>query len=268
MDAGAQAVRADAFRELHSRPEPLVLLNAWDVNSARMVAAAFPAVATSSGAVAATLGYEDGQQVPLDLVCLFVRRMVRAIEAPLSVDFEAGYGDSPAEAADSVRQLLEAGAIGINVEDGLVGGERRLAAPADHAAKVAAIREEAARYGVPLFINARIDTFWLNVGTPEENLEGAIARGAEYARAGADGLFVPGLVDLTLIGRLAPALPLPLNIMATPSCPPVAELAAMGVKRVSAGAWPMIVMRRQFAAIARASAADGSFAPLFALTED
>lgn len=257
-----QQERAEAFHALHHAAEPLILFNCWDVATARMIARSFPAVATSSGAVSSALGYEDGQKVPLDVVADFVERLTAAVPMPVSLDFEAGYGETPEAAAVSVAAVLGAGAIGINLEDGLVGGERRLASADSHAAKIRAIRAMATSFGVRLFINARIDSFWLKAGEPEECLAIALERGPIYADAGADGLFVPGLLDLGLINRLAAGLPLPLNIMAAPGAPSVAELHAAGAQRISSGAWPMIAATRAVAASAAAVAAGGSFAPL------
>jgi 2-methylisocitrate lyase-like PEP mutase family enzyme len=262
MKLAEQQQRAEAFHRLHHAAEPLILFNCWDVATARVIARSFPAIATSSGAVSSALGYEDGQNVPLAIVTHFVARLTAAVAVPVSLDFEAGYGDTPEAAAASVAEVVKAGAIGINLEDGLVGGERRLVEAGLHAAKIRAIRAAASELGVRLFINARIDSFWLKVSEPEECLAIALERGPMYVEAGADGLFVPGLVDLALIARLAAALPLPLNIMAVPGAPSIAELHAAGAQRISSGAWPMIAATRVVAATASAVAATGSFAPL------
>lgn len=257
-----QREKAERFTALHHARPPLVLLNAWDVVSAQAVAQTMPAVATSSWAVAAARGYDDGQQLPLESTLDLVRRICRAVSVPVSVDFEAGYGDTPEQAADSVRALIDAGAVGINLEDGLVAGERRLIDAERHAKKIAAIREAAAATGVPLFINARTDLFYLHPGSPEERLEIAIERARRYAEANADGIFVPNLLDLSLIARLVKAVSLPLNIMAVPGSPDISDLAAVGVRRISTGAWPLVAASRRFAATVSAVAAGNSFRPL------
>ena len=248
-----------AFKALHRAEHPLLLFNAWDIASARGIAATAPAIATSSGAVAASHGFADGEAHPLDSVIAFVRRLCAAVSVPVSVDFEAGYSDTPEGAASAVEVILKAGAIGINLEDGLVDGRRKLADPQAHAAKIVAIRDVAQRLDVPLFINARTDCFMLNPNDQRAALAATIARAGVYANAGADGLFVPGLNDLGLIAQLTAATTLPVNIMAAPESPSVAELAQAGVARISCGAWPMMEVMRWTARAAGAFVRDGTY---------
>lgn len=146
MDAKTQQQYAETFHALHRKRDPLVLFNAWDVATAEAIAKASPAVATSSAAVASALGYADGEDVPLETVTGLVTRMTAAVSVPVSIDLEAGYGDTP-ESAESVTEVLKAGAIGINIEDGLFGGKRQLASPDRHAAKIKAVRDAAQRFG-------------------------------------------------------------------------------------------------------------------------
>lgn len=244
MDRETRQRQAEAFHALHRKGDPLILFNAWDVASAKAIAAHFPAIATSSWAVAATLGHEDGQRVPFEAVVALTTAIAAVVTVPLSVDLEAGYGDTPEAVAEAAAAVLRAGAIGINLEDSIAGGQRGLIEPARHAAKIAAIRRMAEAEGLRFFINARTDPFLLRIGSPEECLEEAMRRGRAYAEAGADGLFVPGLVDVPLIRSLTGRVQLPVNVMATPKAPGIAELAGTGVARVSLGAWPMTAAMR------------------------
>lgn len=259
MERETQRRYAETFRGLHRRGEPVVLFNAWDVASAKAIAASFPAVATSSAAVAATLGYGDNERTPRAAVLELVRRITATIAVPLTVDFEAGYGDTPEAAAESAAALIEAGAIGINLEDSLRGGQRALVDPALHAAKIRAIRRAADDCGVPLFINARTDPFIMKFGPPEDCLEEAVRRGAIYAEAGADGLFVPLLSDLALIATLVGRVALPVNIMALAGAPALADLARAGVGRVSLATWPHRAAMRAVEAAARVVATTGQY---------
>ncbi|MGY4476858.1 isocitrate lyase/PEP mutase family protein [Bradyrhizobium sp. USDA 3364] len=244
MDASTQQKYAEEFRSLHRTGDPLVLFNAWDVATAKAIAKSSPAVATSSGAVASALGYADGENAPLDMVEGLVSRMTASVPVPVSIDLEAGYGDTPDAAANSAARILKAGAIGINIEDGLLGGKRQLVDPGRHAAKVRAVRDTARRLGIDLFINARTDPFLLKFGSPEQCLDEAARRAKVYADAGADGIFVPGLTDLALIERLVKLTPLPVNIMVTQGVPAIADLARAGVRRISLGPWPMLAAMR------------------------
>ena len=259
MDRETQRQYAETFHGLHQRGKPVVLFNAWDVASAKTIAQHFPAIATSSAAVAASLGYTDGEKTPLAAVLNLVTRITASVSVPLTVDFEAGYGDTPEEAAEAVAALLRAGAIGINLEDGLLAGTRALVDPALHAAKIRAIRRAADEFGVPLFINARTDPFILRIGAPDVCLEEAVRRGALYAEAGADGLFVPLLTDLALIEQLVERVSLPVNIMAMPTAPAIPDLARAGVGRVSLATWPHNAALRAIATAADVVATTGQY---------
>lgn len=245
-----QRAKAEAFRDLHRGPEPLLIFNIWDVASAKAIAPHVKAIATSSWAVAASQGYEDGEDLPLDVVERLVTRMVRAVDLPVSIDVEAGYGEMPDEAADSVARIIRAGAIGINLEDGLVGGRRELASADVHARKIAAIRKRADELGVPLFINARTDPYLLKFGDAAACLAEATRRARVYSDAGADGLFVPGLVDPDAIATLARSTPLPLNIMAMDGAPELTEIAKAGARRISMATSPLASAMRALGAAA------------------
>ena len=212
---------ADDFRRLHT-DGVLVLPNAWDAASARLVErAGAAAVATTSGAVAWSLGVPDGNRLPLELLAGAVERIAAAVAVPVTADVEAGEPD----VAATVRAVLAAGAVGINIEDG--GGAVEL-----HRDRVAAAREAGGR---DLFVNARIDLYLFGIGEPEGRLAETIARAAVYADAGADGIFVPGVIDVDLLRTLVAEIPLPVNVLAGPHVPAVDELAAVGVRRVSVG---------------------------------
>jgi len=262
MGAGTQQQHAETFRALHSKGDPLVLFNAWDVATARAIAKNSPAIATSSGAVAAALGYADGENVPLDTVAGLVSRITASVSVPVSIDLEAGYGDTADAAANAAARIMKAGAIGINIEDGLVGGKRQLVNPDQHAAKIRAVRDTAQELGIDLFINARTDPFLLKFGSPDQCLNEVARRANIYADAGADGIFVPGLNDLALIEKFVQLTPLPVNIMVTQGVPEIRDLARAGVRRVSLGPWPMMAAMRvigQAAAAVAASKQYGTF---------
>ncbi|HVJ53335.1 MAG TPA: isocitrate lyase/phosphoenolpyruvate mutase family protein [Aliidongia sp.] len=259
--AGRAPSKADRFRALHRPGEPLLLVNGWDAASIRAIAAAgLPAAATSSYAMAASLGFADGETVPKELVIGLAGRIASAIEVPLTVDIEAGYGESPTMAAETVGALLRAGVVGINVEDGLVGGVRRLADPSAHGEKLEAIRDRAWEMSVPLFVNARIDTYMLDEIEAGDRLNETVRRAERYLEAGADGIFVPGLVQPEEIAALVKAVPAPVNVMATAQSLPLRQLAALGVARVSLGAWPHLAM------LGRLRQAAGEIAEGFDLT--
>jgi 2-methylisocitrate lyase-like PEP mutase family enzyme len=228
-----QAEKAERFRALHHRDTPLVLPNAWDAGSARVIElAGAPAILTTSAGVAASLGYADGERIPLDLVMAAVRRIVDTVAVPVSVDFEEGYGATPAAVSETVGALLEAGAIGINLEDAM-------AEPDVLVGKIRALRDLAARVRVPLFVNARTDVYLAGRGDAASRFADAVRRLRAYEEAGADGLFVPGLIEPQAITALLGEVTLPVNLLAWPGCPSVAELGRLGVKRISVGSGPM-----------------------------
>ena len=234
-----QALRARKFLELHQGPRTLLLPNAWDVASARVFEeAGFPAVATTSAGIAFALGYPDGERVPLDELLEVVARMSRALRLPLSVDFEAGYGARPEDVARSTRRLLEAGAVGLNLEDSRKSDEGGLEEPSLHVEKIRAVREVGESFGVPLVINARTDVF-AAVGEPESRLDHAVRRVNAYREAGADSLFVPGVSDRETIVELVRQVKGPLNVLAVAGTPRISELEKLGVRRVTVGSGPM-----------------------------
>lgn len=222
-------MHADTFHALHAGPEVLRLANAWDAGSARLIESlGAAAIATTSCGVAWSQGYPDGDALPVERLVAVVAAIARVIRVPLTVDVEGGYSDDPAGAAAIVAQVIDAGAVGINLEDG--GGP-----PETLAAKIAAVRGVAARAGVRLFVNARTDVFLRRLVATEALVEEVARRASLYREAGADGLFVPGIAEAADIGAVVRATPLPVNVMALPTLPPLRTLAALGVRRLSAG---------------------------------
>jgi len=227
--------KAAVFRALHDHGV-FVLPNAWDAGSAVLIAAAgAPAIATTSAGVSWSLGRPDGQQLTREQMTDVVARIAVAVSVPVSADIEGGYGGGPDAVAAAVSAVIAAGAVGINLEDsGAPGGG--LFDPGVQAARIAAARAAAAEAGLPeLLINARTDVFLFGIGQPEGRLDDVIARAAVYAEAGADSLFVPGLLDLAVLRELTGKVSLPVNAMAGPGAPSVAALGEAGVRRVSLG---------------------------------
>ncbi|MFE0456399.1 isocitrate lyase/phosphoenolpyruvate mutase family protein [Streptomyces sp. NPDC058914] len=214
----------------------LVLPNAWDAGSAAVIAAAgAPAIATTSGGVAWSLGRGDGQQATRDEMLAAAARIAAAVDVPVTVDVEGGYGAAPAEVAQTVAAVVAAGAVGINLEDSRAAGGP-LFTPEEQAERIAAARAAATEAGLPeLVINARTDVYLFGIGEESGRLDDVLARAAAYAEAGADGIFVPGLLDLSVLADLSARSPLPVNAMAGPGGPSVTDLAKAGVRRVSVG---------------------------------
>jgi 2-methylisocitrate lyase-like PEP mutase family enzyme len=235
-----QAQWAESFRQLHKTGSPLILANVWDAASARMVAVAGArAVATSSGAVSWAHGVRDGSNLDLGTVCVALREIVSAVgNLPVTADIEGGYAQTPEGVGASVAAVIDAGVVGINLEDSGAPAESSatpLYTAADQAARIAAAREAAQRAGVRLFINVRTDVYLFGVGAEEGRYDDVVARAQAYSAAGADGLFVPGLLDLDLLSRISQATNLTLNAMWLPGAPSPAELFKAGVARVSIG---------------------------------
>ncbi|MDT0463369.1 isocitrate lyase/PEP mutase family protein [Streptomyces gibsoniae] len=231
-DATSLREQALSFHALHTPGRPLVLPNAWDTVSARLVArAGAAAVATTSAGLAWDLGTADGDRLSRDDVLRALAGIAGAVTVPVSADIETGYADDAEGVADTVAAVLAAGAVGVNIEDGVYAGAAPLRPVAEQAARIAAARGAADAAGVPLFVNARVDTCLRGAGGLGETLE----RAAAFLAAGADGVFVPGVVDPVTVKALVEGIEGPLNVLIGPGAPTVPELAALGVARVSAG---------------------------------
>ncbi|HKV64092.1 MAG TPA: isocitrate lyase/phosphoenolpyruvate mutase family protein [Candidatus Acidoferrum sp.] len=236
MDIRKQAEKAEKFRKLHHGPRMLLLPNAWDVASARILEeCGHPAIATSSAAVAYSLGYVDGQRISRDEMLEVCGRIARATNIPVTADLEAGYGTTPKDMADTVKAAIAAGIIGMNLEDVTGDDERSLVDLPLQVEKIHAIREAASSAGVPFVLNARTDFYLMPIGPEAARFDQTVKRLRAYREAGADCLFAPGVYDLETIQKLVKAVVSPLNILANPACPPVAEMEKAGVARVSAG---------------------------------
>ena len=230
-----QIRQAKIFASLHKRDDPLLLANAWDVASAVIIAGAgAKAIATTSAGVAWSLGLPDAADLGAEHAAAVIGRIAAAVEVPVSADIEAGYGPAPDAVAATVTAVIRAGAVGLNLEDRTGRDENPLFAPAEQAERLAAARAAADRLAIPAWINARTDVFITGTGRAEDRLEAALQRAAAYAAAGADSLFVPGLIDLDAIAKLA-AGPLPVAVMVWAGAPTVSEFASAGAVRISLG---------------------------------
>jgi 2-methylisocitrate lyase-like PEP mutase family enzyme len=242
------ASKFETFAALHVPGNPVVLYNIWDPGSAQAVAAAgAKALATGSHPVGDASGYGDAQQVPLDYVFDNARRIVNAVDLPLTVDFEGGYSDDPDEGARNVARLKETGAVGCNFEDQVIGGQGLH--PLDlQVRRISAVRDVV---GSDFYINARTDLF-LKAQTYDDALvDQVIERGKAFADAGASGFFVPRLSDPRQVERVAREVPLPLNVIAFPGAPPKSEWANAGVARISHGPFPHRALMAKLTEMAR-----------------
>jgi 2-methylisocitrate lyase-like PEP mutase family enzyme len=227
----ARPQSATSFHALHRAGELLVLANAWDAGSARLIESlGAKAIATTSAGLAWSRGYADGNFLPIAALANAIEEIARVIDVPLSTDIEAGYSDDPAIVESHVARVIDAGAVGINIEDGSND-------PALLCAKIESARRAAARAGVALYVNARTDVYLRSLVPAPQAVDEVVARAKRYREAGADGIFVPGLTDGAIIQAIASALaPTPLNVMASPGLPSAQELRTLGARRLSAGA--------------------------------
>ncbi|MGH8453117.1 MAG: isocitrate lyase/PEP mutase family protein [Nevskiales bacterium] len=262
-----QTARAQRFHQLHSGGRVLVLPNAWDAASARIIEqAGAPAIATTSAGMAWSLGFADGERLPVEELLAACSRICRRVSVPVSVDIERGYGQNPEEVAVVVGALLKLGIVGVNIEDGVIPGTHVLASPSVLGERIAAIRAVAQKHDVRLFINARTDTYFVPNDDPAARLEDTVQRALLYVAAGADGIFVPGLAGLDEIVRIAKRVPRPLNIYAGyAGVPQVAELLRAGVRRVSLGCGPLQAVMALTRRMAQEAIDQGSYT---AMTEN
>ncbi len=229
-------MKADAFRAMHQAPPILLLTNAWDAVSARLfVNAGARAIATTSAGVAATLGYPDGEKVPLDEMLAVVARIARVVDVPVTADIEAGYADSSDDLTHTIRAVIDAGAIGFNLEDATGDSSRPLYEIEEQITRIRAARQAGERAGVRVVINARTDVYLAKVGEPAGRFAETVRRVNAYREAGADCLFVPGVTDLATLTELVRKISGPLNVLAGPGMPSTGELQRIGVARLSVG---------------------------------
>ena len=220
---------AATFAGLHQGPDLLVLPNAWDAGSGRIIEhAGAKAIATSSAAVAWAHGFPDGEALPPEQLLATVRAIVRVVSIPVTADIEAAYASDSAAAAAFAARVMDVGAVGVNIEDGN-------ASPDLLCGKIDALRETAAKKDIDLWINARIDVYLRRLAKGDAAFAESVSRAKRYADAGANSIFVPGVADKALIGKLVSSIALPLNVLAWPGLPDAPALKSLGVRRLSAG---------------------------------
>jgi 2-methylisocitrate lyase-like PEP mutase family enzyme len=245
---------------MHDRSRILLLPNAWDAASARIFEdAGFTAVATTSAGVSYTAGYPDGEAIPREDMVAIVRWIARSVAVPVTADIESGFGSSPREVAETVRMIIEAGAVGINLEDTIHGDERRLYDLPLAVERICAARAAAEAAGVPIVINGRTDVFLLGIGEKPSRFEHAVRRLNAYREAGADCLYPIGYLDRETIASLLTTVNGPINVIGVAGTPPVAELQQLGVARVSTASGPARIAMTATHKLAADLARNGNF---------
>lgn len=257
--------RAAVFHRLHTEPDALVLVNAWDAGSARVLEhAGAPAIATTSAGMAWSLGYPDGEQLPTSEFIAATARICRAVSVPVSVDIERGFARSTDDVVALVRTLIDLGVVGVNIEDGVLADTHQLAAADVLGERITALRKMATQMNANLFINARTDMYFVANDDRVARYNETVRRAQLYASAGADGIFVPGM-DMDDVAPFARTVTLPLNVYAGGGgAPPVHMLRRAGVRRVSLGCGPLQSAFGSLRAIAEEAFADGSYARMTA----
>lgn len=249
------------FKQLHEQENPLLIGNVWNVNSARVFEELnFLALATSSAAVAHTLGYVDGEKLPFAELEFIVKRIIASTKLPLSVDIEGGYSRNPSVIAENIEKLYQLGVVGINIEDSLVGDKRGLMASEEFQILLTAIKNELTKKNINIFINLRTDTFLL--GIPNA-LDETIKRIHLYEQVGVDGIFVPCIVDESDILQVVQATKLPINVLCMPQLPNFETLKRLGVKRISMGNSVHQAIYQQLKKITLDILSGQSFEPIF-----
>ncbi|MBI2253505.1 MAG: isocitrate lyase/phosphoenolpyruvate mutase family protein [Proteobacteria bacterium] len=242
---------AALFHQLHQGPGLLTLPNAWDAGSARVIESlGAKAIATSSAGFAWSLGYPDGDALPLSELVHGVSLITRVVNVPVTVDMESGFGRTPEDVALAVTQIIDVGGVGMNIEDGSNPPEQL-------AAKITAVRKAAERTGVDFFVNARVDVYLRQLVPPAERVAESLRRAKIYRDAGASGIFVPAIVAPDEIRSVASGIDRPLNVLGWAGLPAAADLVKMGVKRLSAGAGLTKLAYGKTAAAVKAFLADG-----------
>jgi 2-methylisocitrate lyase-like PEP mutase family enzyme len=240
VTTGAKAARARLCGQMLLGPELLVIANAWDAGSARVFEdAGIRAIGTGSAGVAFSHGFVDHERSPRDVMLRAIAEMVAAVDVPVTADILAGMGDSVDAVVATVKEVIALGAAGVNIEDSTEVGGAHLLDIAYQTEKIRAVCAAVEASGVPIVVNARTDPYWLKLGDDKERLRTSIERANRYRDAGAHCLFVPGTTDRATLKTLVAEISGPLNVLATPGCPPVAELQSLGVRRLSEGSGPV-----------------------------
>ena len=251
----------ELFKELHNQPEPLLLGNVWDVISAKVLESkGFKALGTSSAALARTLGYEDGEQIPFELLLKMVERIISNIHVPLSVDMEGGYSRDIEQIIQNIDKLYELGVVGINIEDSVKAEKPYMLSADDFTKILSSIREHFEAKNMKMFINARTDAYVLKLPDP---LSETIERIRGYENAGASGIFVPFLSDKDEIKKIVESTKLPVNIFALPQLPTFTELSKLGIKRISMATSLHRATIKAMENLVQAILDDGSFKSLY-----
>ena len=265
MDISNQKAKAMAFRHMHTGSQPLVLPNAWDAASASVFfKAGFSAIATTSSGVAAAYGYSDGQHLLLALLLATIEQITRTVDCPVTADIEAGFGDSMDAVLQTIRAVITAGAVGINIEDSTKHDTPTLVEISYQVELLKAIRSLGASMDIPLVINARTDVFLLSRGeaTPTHIAQAAQRLNA-YREAGADSLFPIGVSDANSIAQLVQAVQGPINILSVHATPSIPALAQLGVARISFGSGPMRAALGRLQRIAQELLTTGTYTTMF-----
>jgi len=240
MKIAQQSIKAEKFKELHSKQ--FVLPNAWDAMSAKIFqSCGFQAIGTTSAGIAFSHGYKD-REMPFETAIAAIRQIAQSVEVPVSADIEDGYGRSVEEVVESVKKVILAGAVGINLEDSTTSPDNPLYDISQQQEKIKAIKALADTVGIPLFINARTDVYWLNIGEPATQLEETIRRAQAYQDAGADCVFIPGISNLNTIQSIREAISCPINLLAGSGMPSLSVLSTIGIERISCGSGPYRAM--------------------------
>jgi 2-methylisocitrate lyase-like PEP mutase family enzyme len=251
----------ETFLQLHKNTAPLILGNIWDVNSAKIFESkGYKAIGTSSLAVAKTLGYEDGEQMPFAFLLQLAKRTVEVVNIPLTVDLEAGYSRSITGITENLEKLHDAGVVGINLEDTIAGTPRQLSAVETFKKTLSAAAEFISRKNLKIFLNVRTDGFLLNMPNA---LAETITRIKSYEKAGADGIFVPCITNTNDIKEVVSATSLPINVMCMPNLPAFDELQSLGVKRISMGPFVNSYANKKTEEVADTILQDNNFSCLF-----
>lgn len=256
--------KAIRLLELHHAAAPVVLVNAWDVASARVVEdAGFPAIATSSAGVANALGYPDGQKIPWNQMLQRIAGIASVVNEPVTADIESGFAVDSQALERAITEVIKAGAVGVNLED-LVPGQKQgaLFSVADQIQRIRIARAAGEKLGIHLVINARTDAFWQTGAEPSAALANTLERGRAYLDAGADCIFIPGLRDPKKIQIVVEAWKSPVNILAGPGVPSLGELQKLGVKRVSFGSGPMRAAMGALRKITEEALASGTYSAM------
>jgi len=250
------------FRELHQQHDPLLIGNVWNVQSAKAYEKlGYKAVATSSSAVAFSLGYEDGENISFDEYFYIIERILKSISIPLSVDLEGGYGKTTDEIVLNISRLAKAGVVGVNIEDSaIIDGSRKLLSTDDFFNKLNEVIQKLKEQHAEIFVNVRIDPFLLGVDNAAEE---SLQRMKIIEQVGADGIFVPCITEVQDIERLTDVAKLPFSVMAMPELPDFNTLKRLGVKRISSGNFLNGYIYDQLETALKNIGETGSFSPIF-----